>query len=135
MADIIWDGTNVIDLYVMGTGQSSDEKEGITLSANGDVMYATWYDSGDTTTSGIAFYAEQSGGFTFTAPTGKAFTKIEMKALGSNGWATENLGSEWAYDTGTVTWTGSAASTVDLLTDTDYFEGDYISYIAFYLSE
>ena len=96
---------------------------------------------GDPEIDGISFEAFGSGGFTFTAPTGKAFTKIEMKALGSYGWAQENLGTGWAYygddknKIYKVTWTGSAASTVKLLTGTDNFFGDYISSIAFYLSE
>ena len=125
VADIVWDVTNVTDIDV--AGHESYEKEGVRLSANAAELYA-WWDN-----DGIIFSANESGGYTFTAPTGKAFTKIEMKAQGSDGWIDENLGSEWAYNTGTVTWTGSAASTVDLLTDTDEFEGATISYIAFTL--
>lgn len=40
---------------------------------------AWWYAYGD----GISFNAMNSGGFTFTAPTGKQFTKIEMTLNGS----------------------------------------------------
>ena len=99
------------------------------------MIQAEWYDYGDPTEAGISFKVHGSGGFTFTAPTGKKFTKIEMKAVGSSGWAQENLGTGWAYNTGTVTWHGSAASTVKLLKDADMFSGDFISSIAFYLSE
>ena len=140
VADIVWDGTNVSDLRVQGDFLTY-EKEGVTLSGNADNMEVNWVNFGDPTTDGISFIANESGGFTFTAPNGKAFTKIEMKALGSYGWAQENLGTGWAYfgdDTNKiykVTWTGSAASTVKLLTGTDNFFGDYISSIAFYLSE
>ena len=140
VADIIWDVTNVSNLQVRGD-YLSYEKEGVKLSGNANNMEVTWVNFENPTTDGISFIANESGGFTFTAPTGKAFTKIEMKALGSYGWAQENLGTGWAYfgdDTNKiykVTWTGSAASTVKLLTGTDNFFGDYISSIAFYLSE
>ena len=140
VADIIWDVTNVSDLRVQGDFLTY-EKEGVTLSGNAGNMEVNWVNFGDPTTDGISFSTNESGGFTFTAPTGKAFTKIEMKALGSYDWAQKNLGTGWAYfgdDTNKiykVTWTGSAASTVKLLTGTDNFFGDYISSIAFYLSE
>ena len=141
VADIVWDGTNVSDLYVSGT-YASYEKEGVTLSGNADQLQVMWFDYGDPTMDGMAFDLNESGGFTFTAPTGKAFTKIEMKAQGPGGWDFANLGSGWAFDFDdmnmiyTVTWKGnSAASTVDLLKDADEFPGESISYIAFYLSE
>ena len=133
-ADIVWDGTNVSDLHVEGN-YLSYTKEGIKLSGNAEQVQAEWNNSAYLGTPGMEFITMESGGFTFTAPTGKAFTKIEMKAVGDGGWATENLGTGWAYNTGTVTWTGSAASTVKLLKDADMFSGDFISSIAFYLSE
>ena len=89
----------------------------------------------------MEFITMESGGFTFTAPTGKAFTKIEMKAQGLTGWKNVNLGTGWEFvedddnEIYTVTWKGSAASTVKLLKDADMFSGDFISSIAFYLSE
>lgn len=134
VADIIWDGTNVTDLNVEST-YASYTKEGVKLSGNADQVQVKWNNSAYLGTPGMEFITVESGGFTFTAPTGKAFTKIEMKAIGSSGWATENLGTGWAYNTGTVTWNGSAASTVKLLKDADMFSGDFISSIAFYLSE
>ena len=134
VADIIWDGTNVTDLNVEST-YASYTKEGVKLSGNADQVQAEWNNSAYLGTPGMEFITMESGGFTFTAPTGKAFTKIEMKAQGSSGWGSANLGTGWAYNTGTVTWTGSAASTVKLLKDADMFSGDFISSIAFYLSE
>ena len=133
-ADIVWDGTNVSDLHVEGN-YLSYTKEGIKLSGNAEQVQAEWNNSAYLGTPGMEFITMESGGFTFTAPTGKAFTKIEMKAQGSSGWGSANLGTGWAYNTGTVTWTGSAASTVKLLKDADMFSGDFISSIAFYLSE
>ena len=83
-------------------------------------------------------FANQSGGFTFTAPTSKTFTKIEMTLNGSAGWDMASLGSGWVYSgdytTGIykVTWTGTAAS-VGLLTGADDFNGEYVKSIAFFL--
>lgn len=134
VADIVWDVTNVTDLKVEST-YASYTKEGIKLSGNAEQVQAEWNNSAYLGTPGMEFITMESGGFTFTAPTGKAFTKIEMKAQGSSGWGSANLGTGWAYNTGTVTWTGSAASTVKLLKDADMFSGDFISSIAFYLAE
>ena len=146
VADIIWDVTNVSELYVSGTDWPY-EKEGITLSGNAEEVRAQCYDFGVPEMDGMEFSTrESSGGFTFTAPAGKAFTKIEMKLQGPSGWnevyEDEKLGTGWAFVIDyenmiyTVTWKGSAAaSTVGLLTGAVDFHGDYISYIAFYLSE
>ena len=135
VADVIWDVTNVSNIEVNGTFQSY-EKEGVKLSANDFGIQALWYDSGDPTHDGIIFSAYQSGGFTFTAPTGKKFTKIEMTLTEPGGWIDANLGTDWAFNYSTVTWKGSAAaSTVKLLTDAEMFHGDNVKSIAFYLSE
>ena len=131
---IVWDSSNISDLYVSGTYQSYT-KEGITLSANADMISAMWYNGYN---SGISFNAMESGGFTFTAPTGKQFTKIEMALTGPAGWDMASLGSGWSYSgdpmTGIykVTWTGTAAS-VGLLTGASDFVGEYVKSIAFFL--
>ena len=130
---IVWDSSNISDLSVSGT-YASYTKEGITLSANADMIDAWWYDGYN---SGISFNANASGGFTFTAPTGKTFTKIEMTLNGSMGWdmaAMESkLGTGWSYSGEgiyKVTWTGTAAS-VDLLTGASDFNGEFVKSIAF----
>ena len=142
VADIVvWDVTNISDLRVMGTFESYT-KEGVTLSGNAERNQARWKDKGDPTRDGIQFDAKESGGFTFTAPTGKKFTKIVMTLTGPAGWANGGLGTGWAYnwdsntDIDTVTWKGTAAaSKVELLTGADYFYGTYVKSIVFYLSE
>ena len=133
---VIWDQSNISDIYVSGT-YSSYTKEGIKLSANADEISAMW--SGGYN-GGIYFDAMESGGFTFTAPTGKQFTKIEMTLKGPAGWDyCESLGTGWSYSedhmTGIckVTWTGTAAS-VGLLTGADYFHGEYVKSIVFMLN-
>ena len=139
VADIVWDATNATDIDVEGT-YVSYEKEGITLSANdGEDIYAMWADNGDPKTDGISFQVYALGGFTFTAPTGKEFTKIEMNAQGSYGWNEANLGVGWTYfedvtnNIYKVTWTGSAASTDKLLPLTEDFIGENVKSIVFYL--
>ena len=139
VADIVWDATNVTDLNISGT--NSYTKEGVTLSCKADMISAKWSGYGNPEKDGISFEAMESGGFTFTAPSGKKFTKIEMTLVGEAGWDDGNLGSDWAFAfvgemICAVTWTGSAASTVDLLKDVDEFiGGEKAKYIAFYLSE
>ena len=134
VADIVWDATNISDLMLSGPNEY--EKEGVKLSANADQIDAFWSGNGDPTNDGIYFVTHASGGYTFTAPTGKAFTKIEMKASGSGGWSRANLGDGWALNNSTVMWKGSAAaSTVGLLTGANRFNGTSILYFAFYLSE
>ena len=138
--EITWDGTNISDLRVMGTFESY-AKDGVTLSANAEMNQARWRDKGDPTTSGIQFDAMESGGYTFTAPTGKKFTKIVMTLTFFAGWDNANLGSGWSYsgddmtEIYKVTWTGTAASTVGLLTGADHFSGERVKSIVFYLSE
>ena len=130
---VVWDQSNISDLSVSGTYHSYT-KEGITLSANADMIDANWFGSGDY--GGIGFNTRESGGFTFTAPTGKQFTQIEMTLQGPVGWATASLGTGWSYSgnpmTGIykVTWTGTAAS-AGLLTGDDHFSGERVESIVF----
>lgn len=136
--EITWDVTNISDLRVMGT-RLSYTKEGVTLSGNADDIEAWWLGRGDK--SGISFEMDESGGYTFTAPTGQKFTKIVMTLTGPAGWDNGVLGTGWAFnwdyntDNITVTWTGTAASTVDLLKDAENFFGENVKSIVFYLSE
>ena len=136
---VVWDSSNISNLSVSGTN-SSYTKEGITLSANADEIFAMWNDG---YYSGIRFDAHASGGFTFTAPTGKQFTKIEMTLNGSAGWDiaawNSQLGTGWSYsgdpmtEIYKVTWTGTAAS-VGLLTGANDFNGEYVKSIVFMLN-
>ncbi len=137
---IVWDSSNCSSLYLYGGDSNYDNTTiaGVNLKCNANQVDASWY-SYD---GGIGFRAYATGGYTFTAPTGKTFTKIEMMAKESYGWdmaAMESkLGTGWSYSgdymTGIykVTWTGNA-STVNLLTDADHFSGEYVKSIAFFL--
>ena len=126
-ASAIWDSSNVSGIYVGPS--SSYTKEGITLSANANKQYAMWQ------FTHIDFHVEGTGGYTFTAPTGKKFIKIEMTS-GDNGWGNASLGTGWAFtkdgEIGKVTWTGTAASTVELLTEASSF-GEGVTSIVFIL--
>ena len=132
---VVWDSSNISNLNVSGT-YASYTKEGITLSANADMIDARWYNFGDESMDGIGFNANASGGFTFTAPTGKQFKKIEMTLTSSGGWDYASLGTGWVYSedymTGIykVTWTGTAAS-VGLLTGASSFNGANVKSILF----
>lgn len=140
MTTITWNRSNIIDLWVSGTGDSYS-KEDITLSTNADQIYAEWQDYGDEYESmnGICFNTnENSGGFTFTAPTGKYFTNIEMTLLGPGGWDGGNLGTGWTFvepwdpsDPLIVTWKGTPTNTVDLLKDASHFHGGTVKSIVF----
>ena len=125
---IVWDSSNISDLHVSGT-YISYTKEGITLSANADMINADWYDG---YYSGISFNVMESGGFTFSNTLGKSFTKIEMTLTGQGGWDMASLGTGWAFDymNKKVTWTGTAAS-VGLLTGTADFNGEMVKSIVF----
>ena len=138
MTTITWNSSNINDLYVSGTGDSYS-KEGITLSTNAEQIYAEWQNYGDESMDGIRFNTnENSGGFTFTAPTGKYFTNIEMTLLGPGGWDGGNLGTGWTYvspwdpsDPEIVTWKGTPTTTVDLLKDASHFHGGTVKSIVF----
>ena len=141
MTTITWNSSNIGGSYpdclnVSGT-YTSYTKEGITLSANADQNRAEWYNYGDESMDGINFIAYESGGYTFTAPTGKYFTKIEMTLNGSGGWDHASLGTGWAFAVDwenqiyKETWTGTAANTVGLLTDADHFHGETVKSIVF----
>ncbi len=136
-AKVTWNSSNISDLRVMGTYQSYS-KEGVTLSANADMIDASWYGYGDESHTGIEFHANATGGFTFSNTLGKNFTKIEMFPNNSGGWDMANLGSGWSFSWDfmnngpvTVTWTGNA-STVDLLTEVSDFGGEQVKSIVFY---
>ena len=143
---VTWNSSNVSDLRVWGPYDwDSYTKEGITLKGNAENVDANWANMGYG--DGINFNMNASGGYTFTAPKGKKFTKIEMTIYSYDGWyaAADNnqLGSGWpagsaaamtVYSSNKVTWTGNAA-TVDLLTDAglDSFGGATVSSIEFTL--
>lgn len=139
---IVWDSSNCNYMSLFGGDSYNDNTTiaGINLKCNANHVDAMW-------SGGIEFYANATGGYTFTAPTGKKFTKIEMMAKEYYNWdnAIENgsLGSSWpsGYEAATafqsslkITWTGNA-STVDLLKDADHFSGSVITSIAFFVSE
>ena len=141
MTTYTWNSSNISDLDISSAGDSYS-KEGITLSVNADQISAVWGDYGYESMNGIEFNTnENSGGFTFTAPTGKYFTKIEMALIGRNGWDGPDLGTGWVYAEDfddmimdmirKVTWTGTAANTVDLLKDATHFHGENVKSIVF----
>jgi hypothetical protein len=80
----------------------------------------------------------QSGNYTFTAPTGKKFTKIEISC--KDCWNQTTLGSGWSKslpwdEENKVTWEGTASSTVKMFDDDSNFDSDNteINSITFYI--
>jgi len=132
----VWDSSNISDISVSGT-HASYTKEGITLRANADDIFANWSGSGDY--GGIYFNAHASGGFTFSNTLSKNFTKIEMTLRGPAGWDYASLGTGWSYSADPekgiykVTWTGTAAASVGLLTGANDFHGESVKSIVFML--
>ena len=137
-AKVTWNSSNISDLNVMGTYHPYS-KEGVTLSANSDMLDASWYNYGTESMKGIEFRTHETGGFTFSNTLGKNFTKIEMFPNGPAEWDMANLGSGWSFywdpsenKPVTVTWTGNA-STVDLLKEaSDFHGGEPVKSIVFY---
>ena len=144
-ADVTWNSSNVSDIQFWGgapDGYDSYTKEGITLRGNADQCDAEWAEFGNG--PGIMFAMNAPGGYTFTAPDGKKFTKIEITATTNEGWYTyaffSQLESGWpageaaAADFNSTlkfTWTGSAAS-VNLATTLNSFGPSLASSIDFY---
>ena len=132
---VTWNSSNCSSMNIIGPSNATIAD--IKLSCNAGRVSASWY-------GGIEFSARATGGFTFTAPTGKKFTKIEMSFDDMlSGWdnaaMSGNLGTGWPTDireiasNKKVTWTGTAASTVDLLTGASDFNGAAASSIVFTL--
>ena len=136
-ADVTWNSSNVSDIQFWGgapDGWDSYTKEGITLRGNAAGCDASWQNWGGGQ-EGIMFAMNEpsTGGYTFTAPDGKKFTKIEITATTYEGWYTYAFNSQletgWPageaaaadfYSTLKFTWTGSAAS-VNLATTLESF--------------
>ena len=134
---IVWDSSNCSSMSLYGGDSNYDNTTiaDVNLKCNANHVDARW----DSYGGGIEFHVNATGGYTFTAPTSKQFTKIEMTLNGSAGWDNASLGTGWSYSgdpmTGIykVTWTGTAATTVNLLTGADHFVGGYVKSIAFFL--
>ncbi|MBR6276676.1 MAG: hypothetical protein IKR31_07085 [Prevotella sp.] len=146
---VTWNSSNVSDLQFWGgapDGWDSYTKEGVTLRGNAEGCDAEWANWGGGQ-EGIMFAMNQpyTGGYTFTAPDGKKFTKIEITATTYEGWYTyayfSQLESGWPSgeeaannfnSTLKFTWTGDAAS-VNLATTLDSFGPSLVSSIEFTL--
>ena len=147
-ADVTWNSSNVSDIQFWGGAPDpygSYTKEGVTLRGNAEQCDAEWADFGNGPGIMFAMNEPNTGGYTFIAPDGKKFTKIEITATTYEGWYTyayfSQLESGWpsgeeAADdfnsTLKFTWTGSAAS-VNLATTLNSFGPSLASSIEFTL--
>ena len=120
---VTWEGSTLNDVFV---------RSGMAFTA-GDITLSVGSSSQNKavgTPNYIAFTCNDARGFTFTAPSGKKFTKIEMTPYDQNStlsfWNKANdpgIGTGWSSaeeidQTGKVTWKGEASS-VDMLNDVD----------------
>ena len=99
--------------------------ENITLSMSNDARFKTRSNSAE-----FQCYMMESGNYTFTAPTGKKFTKIEISC--EDYWNQTTLGSGWSKS---EPWEGTASSTVKMFNDDSNFDSDNteINSITFYI--
>ena len=142
---IVWDSSNCSSMSLFGDDSYNDNTTiaDINLKCNASEVNARW----DSFYGGVVFQANATGGYTFTAPDGMKFTKIEMIAKDNYGWGDPiyrgKLGTGWPSGEEAATafqsslkiiWTGNT-STVDLLKEADHFYGPVITSIAFFVSE
>lgn len=126
---VVWDQSNWGDDYY----SSSCTIGGITLTMSGEADF----NPNNTYADFICDHNQGDGNFTFTAPTGKKFTKIEINAGGNNsGWSQATLNSGWSKsgdnENYKVTWTGNANS-VSLFNGNSYFENIASAYSILFL--
>ncbi|SDG28004.1 hypothetical protein SAMN04487901_10251 [Prevotella communis] len=135
VADIVWDATNVFnsahqfdDLSPWHTDPLN--YEGITISFSGDdSMFVPYGGMGE---SMLLCYGEEGESFTFTAPSGKKFCKIEIN---DNSDVVFDEYGDWTSDeiNHKIVWSGTAANAVTL--GTVYTVANNLNSIGFYLSE
>ena len=137
VADVVWDATNVFNSsHKFDKTDKWDPDpltyEGITISVSGEeVSTFTAYDH-MTQTGLLLCYGDEGDSFTFTAPQGKMFCKIEI--IVNEGIFFEDYGDWTSDETGKkFVWSGTAANAVTL--GTVYTCATNLNSIGFYLSK
>ena len=130
---ITWDNTNVfveanqgknVDLW-----NTSATFEGITISFNGGGSASHFYPY-DTKGADLDVL-DYGDSFTFTAPTGKKFAKIEINGSFSN-----LNDANWSTQANGIVWSNTPSNTVTIARTESYStDSDYITSIVFTLSE
>ena len=130
---ITWDNTNVFVKANQGKNvdkwNTSATFEGITISFNGEGTASHFYPY-DTMGADLDVL-DYGDSFTFTAPTGKKFAKIEINGSFSN-----LNDANWSTQANGIVWSNTPSNTVTIAT-TEFYTTDfeYITSIVFTLSE
>ena len=137
VADIVWDATNVFNSSHMNDMAitwipAPLTYEGISISMSGEEG-STFYAYDPSSQKGrLVCYGGEGDSFTFTAPSGMKFCKIEI--INNESIYFEDYGDWTSEETGTkYVWSGTAANAVTL--GTVYTVADNLNSIAFYLSK
>ena len=138
VADIIWDATNVFNSSHMNDMAitwipAPLTYEGITISTSGEEgSNFVAYDP-SSQTGYLVCYGDEGDSFTFTAPSGMKFCKIEI-INNDESIVFEDYGDWTSDETGKkFVWSGTAANAVTL--GTVYTVASNLNSIVFYLSE
>ena len=130
---ITWDNTNVFVKANQGKNvdkwNTSATFEGITISFNGEGTASHFYPY-DTMGADLDVL-DYGDSFTFTAPTGKKFAKIEINGSFSN-----LYDANWSTQANGIVWSNTPSNTVTIATTEFYTTNfEYITSIVFTLSE
>lgn len=130
---ITWDNTNVFVKANQGKNvdkwNTSATFEGITISFNGEGTASHFYPY-DTMGADLDVL-DYGDSFTFTAPTGKKFAKIEINGSFSN-----LNDANWSTQANGIVWSNTPSNTVTIATTESYTtDFEYITSIVFTLSE
>ena len=130
---ITWDNTNVFVKANQGKNvdkwNTSATFEGITISFNGEGTASHFYPY-DTMGADLDVL-DYGDSFTFTAPTGKKFAKIEINGSFSN-----LNDANWSTQANGIVWSNTPSNTVTIATTESYStDFEYITSIVFTLSE
>ena len=137
VADIVWDTTNVFNSSHKNDKLNSNKKtplvyEGISISMSGEEGSTFAAYDHMSQTGLLICYGDEGDSFTFTAPSGMKFCKIEIIINESFGF--DDYGDWTGDETGKkFVWSGTAANAVTL--GTVYTPANNLNSIAFYLSE
>jgi len=133
---VTWNSSNVFnsaheDVELAKWSQTPLSYEGITISFSGTKASSFQAYDEDDHIGSLICYGNYDDSFTFTAPSGKKFCKIEIINNGSIVFT--NYG-DWTRDADNkIVWSGTAATAVTL--GSVYTDADNLNSIVFYLSE
>ena len=136
MTTVTWNSSNVFnsaheDVELDKWSPTPLTYEGITISFSGTKPSSFQAYDEDDHIGSLTCYGNDGDSFTFTAPSGKKFCKIEII---NNGFIVFTNYGDWTRDASNkIVWSGTAANAVTL--GSVYTDADNLNSIVFYLSE